>query len=84
MEAESNFLLESIAACNPERNDVDLEMYFVANAAFLNYFDELISTLDIPFLHNIMRQEHILPISLQSDDFDEEIIVGTKNIKRIS
>ena len=47
--AESNFLLESIAACDPERDDVDLEMYFMANAAFLNYFDELISTLDIPF-----------------------------------
>ena len=40
IEAESNFLLESIAACDPERDDVDLEMYFVANTAFLNYFDE--------------------------------------------
>ena len=48
IEAESNFLLESIAACNPEGNDIDLEMYFVANTAFLNYFDELINTLDIP------------------------------------
>ena len=40
IEAENNFLLESIAACNPERDDVDLEMYSVANIAFLNYFDE--------------------------------------------
>ena len=40
IEAESNFLLESIAACDPERDDVDLEMYFMANTAFLNYFDE--------------------------------------------
>ena len=55
IEAESNFLLESIAACDPERDDVDLEMYFMANTAFLNYFDELISTFDIPFLHNITR-----------------------------
>ena len=31
----------------------------MANTAFLNYFDELISTLDIPFLHNITRQEHL-------------------------
>ena len=53
IEAESNFLLESIAACNPERDSVDLEMYFMANTAFLNYFDELISTLDSPFFHNI-------------------------------
>ena len=43
IEAESNFLLESIAACDPKRDDVDLEMYFMANTAFLNYFDELIS-----------------------------------------
>ena len=28
IEAESNFLLESIAACDPERDDVDLEMHF--------------------------------------------------------
>ena len=84
IEAESNFLLESIAACDPERDDVDLEMYFMANTAFLNYFDELISTLDIPFFHNITRQEHILPISLESDDFDERIIISTKNIERIS
>ena len=36
IEAESNFLLESIAACDPERDNVDLEMYFMANTAFLN------------------------------------------------
>ena len=83
-EAESNFLLESIAACDPERDDIDLEMYFVANTAFLNYFDELIiNTLDIPAFHNITRQEHILPISLESNDFDEELLSGTKNTKRI-
>ena len=63
IEAESNFLLKSIAECDPERDEVDLEMYFMANTAFLNYFDELISTLDVPFFHNITRQEHILPIS---------------------
>ena len=59
IEAESNFLLESIAACDPERDSADLEVYFVANTAFLNYFDEFINTLDIPFLHNITGQEHI-------------------------
>ena len=47
IKAESNFLLESIAACNPEKTDADLEMYYVANKAFLNNFDELIDTLDI-------------------------------------
>ena len=32
--AERNFLLESIAACDLERDDVDLEIYFMANTAF--------------------------------------------------
>ena len=81
IEAESNFLLESIAACDPERDDVDLEMYFVANTAFLNYFDELINTLDIPFFHNITRQEHILLISLESDDFDDELLSAPKTLR---
>ena len=83
IEAESNFLLESIAACDPERDDVDLEMYFVANTAFLNYFDELISTLDIPFFHNITRQEHVLPISLESGDFDEELLSAPKTLREL-
>ena len=54
IEAERNFLLESIAASNPEKMDADLEMYFAANKAFLNYFDELINTLDIPVFQNII------------------------------
>ena len=83
IEAESNFLLESIAACDPERDSVDLEMYFVANTAFLNYFDELINTLDIPFFHNITTQEHILPISLESDDFDKELLSPPKTLREL-
>ena len=34
IEAENNFLLESIEACDPDSVDVYLEMYFVANTAF--------------------------------------------------
>ena len=83
VEAESNFLLESIAVCDPERDNIDLEMYFVANTAFLNYFDELINTLDIPAFHNITRQEHILPISLESDDFDEELLSAPKTLREL-
>ena len=56
-------------------------MYFMANTAFLNYFDELISTLDIPFFHNITKQEHILPISLESDNFDEELLSALKTLR---
>ena len=83
IEAESNFLLESIAVCDPERDNVDLEMHFVTNTAFLNYFDELINTLDIPAFHNITRQEHILPISSESDDFDEELLSAPKTLREL-
>ena len=38
IEAENNFLLESISVCDPASVGVDLEMYFMANMAFLNYF----------------------------------------------
>ena len=83
IEAESNFLLESIAACDPERDDVDLEMYFVVNTAFLNYFDELINTLDIPDFHNVTKQEHILPISLESINFNEELLSAPKTLREL-
>ena len=83
IDAENNFLLESIAACDPDITNVDLEMYFVANTAFLNYFEGLIDTLEIPFLHNVTMQEQILPMSLESDDFDKEFC-SSKDIKRIS
>ena len=83
IEAKSNFLLESIAVCDPEKDDIDLEMYFVANTAFLNYFDELISTLDIPFFHNITRQEHVLPISLELNDFDEQLLSASKTLREL-
>ena len=83
IEAESNFLLESIAACDPERDSADLEMYFMANTAFLNYFDELINTLDIPLFHNITRQEHILLISLESDDFDKELLSAPEMLREL-
>ena len=62
---------------------IDLEMYFVANTAFLNYFDELINTLDIPAFRNITRQEHILPISLESNDFDEELLSAPKTLREL-
>ena len=83
IEAESNFLIESIAACDPEGDNVDLEMYFMANTTFLNYFDELITTLDIPFFYNITRQEHVLPISLESDYFDEELLSALKTLREL-
>ena len=76
IEAENNFLLESNAACDPDSVHADLEMYFMANTAFFNYFEGLIDTLEVPFLHNVTMQEHILPISLESDDFDKDLLAA--------
>ena len=46
----------------------------MANTAFLNYFEGLIYTLNVPMLQNLTIQEHTLPISLESDDFDKELL----------
>ena len=83
IEAENNFLSESIVACDPDSTDVDLEMYFMANTAFLNYFEGLIDTLKVPFLQNITMQEHILPISLESDDFDKELLAAPETLREL-
>ena len=41
IEEESNFLLESLAACEGPETKTDLEMYFTVNLAFVNYFENL-------------------------------------------
>ena len=83
IEAENNFLLESIAVCDPDSTEVDLKMYFMANTAFLNYFKGLINTPEVLFLHNVTMQQHILPISLESDDFDEELLAAREMLREL-
>ena len=48
VEAESNFLLESLAACKGSETKTGLEMYFTINLAFVNNFDDMIEELGIP------------------------------------
>ena len=48
VKAESNFLLESLTACEGPETKTDLEMYFTINLAFVNYFDDMIEKLGIP------------------------------------
>ena len=59
VEAESNFLLESLAAC--DTSTPDLVRYFTVNLAFVNYCDTLIDSLDAPILQNWMTREQIYP-----------------------
>ena len=42
IEAENNFLLESLAACEGSETKTDLEMHFTINLAFVNYFNDMI------------------------------------------
>ena len=51
-------------------------MYFVSNTEFLNYFEG-------PFLHNVTMQGHILPISLESDDFGKELLVAPETLREL-
>ena len=48
IEAESNFLLESLAACKGPETKTDLEMHFTVNLAFVNYFDNMIEEPGMP------------------------------------
>ena len=47
IEAESNFLLESLAACEDPVTKTDLKMHCTVNLAFVNYFDDMIEDLGI-------------------------------------
>ena len=64
IEAESNFLLESLAACE-EHEKLDLEMHFTVNLAFVDYLDQLNETINTLIIRNWTNQKQILPISLE-------------------
>ena len=48
IEAESNFLLESLAACEGPETKTDLEMHFTVNLAFVNYLKNLMEESSMP------------------------------------
>ena len=64
VEAEDNFLYESIAACPGKQSA--LTMYYTVNTAFKHYFDSLIDDLETHISQNWTMQEQFLPISLQT------------------
>ena len=65
IEAESNFLLESLAACE-EHEKPDLEMYFMVNLAFIDYLEQLNETITTPINRNWTSAKQPIPISLDS------------------
>ena len=52
IEAESNFLLESLAAHEGPVTQTDLEIHFTENLAFVNFFDDMIEELGIQISQN--------------------------------
>ena len=73
IEAESNFLLESLAACN-EHEKPDLEMYFTVNLAFMGYLAQLNITLNTPINRNWKSVKQPIPISLDSFQINPKVM----------
>ena len=80
IEAESNFLLESLAAGESPETKTDLEMHFAINLAFVNYFDDMIEELGVPISQNWTTQEQILPLSLEMFEINPNLINAPKTL----
>ena len=66
VEAMSNFLLESLAACENHDTKADLEMYFTVNLAFVNYFENAIEDLGFSIVTNWTRGANLTNFSRNS------------------
>ena len=84
IEAESNFLLELLAACEGSETKTDLEMHFTINLAFVNYFDDMIENLGIPVSQNWMTKEQILPLSLETFEINPNLINAPKTLRDLA
>ena len=74
IEAENNFLLESLAMCHD--TNTNLVMYFTVDTAFTNYIDQfnLTKELEFPILTNKTTSEYNLPIFLNNNKFDDSFL----------
>ena len=78
VEAESNFLLESLAACEKPETKADLEMYFTVNLAFVIYLENAIEDLGSSISTNWTIQEQILPILVENFEFNPKLLSTPK------
>ena len=74
IEAENNFLLESLAACHD--TNTELIMHFTVNTAFTNYIDQfnLREELEMPILTNKSTLEFTLPVFCNKSTFDDTLL----------
>ena len=80
VEAESNFLLESLAACEGSETKTDLEIHFTINLAIVNYFDDMTEKLGIPVSQNWTTQEQVLPLSLETFEINPNLLNTPKTL----
>ena len=84
IEAESNFLLESLAACEGPNAKTDLEMHFTVNLAFMNYFNDVSENLGKQISLNWTTQEQILLISLETFEISPNLINAPKTLRDLA
>ena len=74
IEAENNFLLESLAACHD--GNTKLVLNFTINIAFTSYVNEfnLTEELEAPILTNKTILEYTLPVFLNKNTFDNTLL----------
>ena len=80
IQAESNFLLESLAACEGPDAKTDLEMHFTVNLTFMNYFDDILENLGKQISLNWTTHEQILPILLATFEISPNLINAPKTL----
>ena len=81
IEAEDNFLLESIAACPGKQTA--LTMYYTVPTAFMHYFDNLTDNLETHISQNWTTQEQVFPISLYTFEFDSKLLQAPQTLKEL-
>ena len=84
IEAESNFLLESLAACEGPDAKTDLEMHFTVNLAFMNYFNDILENLGKQISLNWTTRKQILPISLETFEISPNLINAPKTLRDLA
>ena len=74
IEAENNYLLESLAACHDSESK--FVMYFTVNNVFTNYLNEfnLKDDVEIPIFTNKLTLEITLLVCLNKTKFDESLL----------
>ena len=83
IEAENNFLLESLAMCHDA--NTNLVMYFTVNTAFTNYNDQFNLTEDLkfPILTNKTTSEYTLLTFVNNSRFDDSLFTAPQTLKSI-